>query len=448
MDKPLAAILAEHFAGQPPQPPAGLAEMKRLLTDFVGVALAGSQTDSGRVAARFVSSVGGRPEASVVGTGDRVPMMHAAFANAIAEHSVELDDVDELALFHYAPVVISTALAVGQATGATGAAVLSAALSGAEMMARLSRATNPALRDRGFHTTPTCGVFGAAVTAGRLLGLTTDQFISALGLAGAQASGLMEMYGTSMQKRFNPGPAARNGVVAAQMAQLGFTGADTIIDGQRGFAAAFAGRLDPAPLVDGLGTQVPVIVEYKPYSCARPIHNAIDCALAIRPDVVGRLDEITSLVVRRHPDWAHYHQISQPRSFHEAQVSLPYAVAVSLVDGQALPAQFADARLDDPVVRRLAGLVEVIPDASLARGVSCRLTATLGTGETFESLVDYPRGSVENPLDDEALLAKSRSLGAPVIGADRFAEVAALVATFEDQPNVDGLMALLVAEQR
>lgn len=448
MDKPLAAILAEHFAGQPPQPPAGLAEMKRLLTDFVGVALAGSQTDSGRVAARFVSSVGGRPEASVVGTGDRVPMMHAAFANAIAEHSVELDDVDELALFHYAPVVISTALAVGQATGATGAAVLSAALSGAEMMARLSRATNPALRDRGFHTTPTCGVFGAAVTAGRLLGLTTDQFISALGLAGAQASGLMEMYGTSMQKRFNPGPAARNGVVAAQMAQLGFTGADTIIDGQRGFAAAFAGRLDPAPLVDGLGTQVPVIVEYKPYSCARPIHNAIDCALAIRPDVVGRLDEITSLVVRRHPDWAHYHQISQPRSFHEAQVSLPYAVAVSLVDGEALPAQFADARLDDPVVRRLAGLVEVIPDASLARGVSCRLTATLGTGETFESLVDYPRGSVENPLDDEALLAKSRSLGAPVIGADRFAEVAALVATFEDQPNVDGLMALLVAEQR
>lgn len=448
MDKPLAAILAEHFAGQPPQPPAGLAEMKRLLTDFVGVALAGSQTDSGRVAARFVSSVGGRPEASVVGTGDRVPMMHAAFANAIAEHSVELDDVDELALFHYAPVVISTALAVGQATGATGAAVLSAALSGAEMMARLSRATNPALRDRGFHTTPTCGVFGAAVTAGRLLGLTTDQFISALGLAGAQASGLMEMYGTSMQKRFNPGPAARNGVVAAQMAQLGFTGADTIIDGQRGFAAAFAGRLDPAPLVDGLGTQVPVIVEYKPYSCARPIHNAIDCALAIRPNVVGRLDEITSLVVRRHPDWAHYHQISQPRSFHEAQVSLPYAVAVSLVDGEALPAQFADARLDDPVVRRLAGLVEVIPDASLARGVSCRLTATLGTGETFESLVDYPRGSVENPLDDEALLAKSRSLGAPVIGADRFAEVAALVATFEDQPNVDGLMALLVAEQR
>src|SRR5690606_15569427 len=116
------------------------------------------------------------------------------------------------------------------------------ALGGCEMMARLSRATNPQLRDRGFHTTPTCGTFGATVAAGRLLGLDPEQMTSALGLAGAQASGLMEMYGTSMQKRFNPGPAARNGVVAAQMAALGFTGADTILDGVRGFGPAFAGK--------------------------------------------------------------------------------------------------------------------------------------------------------------------------------------------------------------
>ncbi|MBM9460339.1 MmgE/PrpD family protein [Nocardioides sp. zg-536] len=446
MPQPLARILAEHFAAAPAQPEPKLAEMKRLLTDFVGVGLAGSQADTGQLVGQFVTSVGGAPEASLIGSGARVPMMHAAFANAISEHSVELDDVDELALFHYAPVIMSTALAVGQATRASGAEVLSAALSGAEMMARLSRATNSALRDRGFHTTPTCGVFGATVTAGRLLGLDADQLTSALGLAGAQASGLMEMYGTSMQKRFNPGPAARNGVVAAQLAKIGFTGADTIIDGERGFAQSFAGFLDPEPLTAGLGEDVPVFVEYKPYSCARPIHNAIDCALEVRPHVQGRLDDIKRLVVKRHPDWAHYHVIGRPRTFHEAQVSLPYAVAVALIEGQALPAQFSSPILEDERVQNLSAIVEVEPDDSLARGVSCHLQLELTDGTVHESVVDSPRGSLANPLDDEALLAKSTSLGAPVVGADRFAEIARVVGSFEKVDSVDELMDLLVAE--
>lgn len=444
MPQPLARILAEHFVSNPTQPESKLAEMKRLLTDFVGVALAGSQADTGQLVGQFVTAVGGAPDATLIGSGARVPMMHAAFANAISEHSVELDDVDELALFHYAPIIMSTALAVGQATQATGAEVLSAALSGAEMMARLSRATNPALRDRGFHTTPTVGVFGATVTAGRLLGLNADQLTSALGLAGAQASGLMEMYGTSMQKRFNPGPAARNGVVAAQLAQIGFTGADTIIDGERGFASAFAGALDVEPLTAGLGEDVPVFVEYKPYSCARPIHNAIDCALAVRPHVQGRTDEIKRLVMKRHPDWAHYHVIARPRTFHEAQVSLPYAVAIALLEGQALPAQFSSPFLEDQRVQDLSARVEVLPDDSLARGVSCHLQLELTDGSVHESVVDFPLGSLQNPLDDDALLAKSTALGVPVVGEEQFAEIARVVASFESAASVEELMGLLV----
>src|SRR5262249_4912781 len=144
------------------------------------------------------------------------------------------------------------------------------------------QAVNPALRDRGFHTTPTCGVFGATAACGLILGLDAAKLVSAFGLAGAQASGLMEMYGPSMQKRFNPGPAARNAVPAALMADDGFTGADSIIDGERGFARAFAGSFDEGRFLEGLGATIPVVVEYKAYSCARPIHNAIDAMLALR----------------------------------------------------------------------------------------------------------------------------------------------------------------------
>lgn len=437
----LTRQLAAHFSVTTAdrQPSSGIHEMKRLLVDYVGIALGGSQTDSGRIAGDFAAGLGGAPQASVIGRPGKVPAVHAAFANAIAQHSLELDDVDEEALFHYAPPVMSATLAVAQQTGASGAEILDAALSGCEMMARLSRATNPELRNRGFHTTPTCGVFGATVAAGRLLGLSEDQMTSAIGLAGGQASGLMEMYGTSMQKRFNPGPAARNGVTAAQLAALGFSGADTILDGERGFGAAFAGKLDTSYLTDGLGTDVPVIIEYKPYSCARPIHNAIDCALELRPQI-SDLADIETILVRRHPTWAHYHAIKRPRTYHEAQVSLPFSVAVAFVDGSALPAQYSDERVaTDQRVIDLASRVEIKPDDSLARGVSCHMNVTLRSGEMLESTVDYPLGSVQRPMDDQTLVAKSQSLATPVIGAGQFDEFVKLAFSFEEQPSAEGL---------
>jgi 2-methylcitrate dehydratase PrpD len=447
-DRTVTRHLGEHFSrtSAERQPRAGLHEMKRLLIDYVGVALAGSRTGSGRIAGDFATHTGGVPEASVIGRPGRVPAVHAAFANAIAQHSIELDDVDAEALFHYAPPVMSATLAVGQQVGASGSDVLNAALSGCEMMARLSRATNPELRNRGFHTTPACGAFGAAVAAGRLLGLSAEQMTSAIGLAGAQASGLMEMYGTSMQKRFNPGPAARNGVTAAQMASLGFTGADTILEGERGFGRAFAGKLDLAPLTDGLGEAFPVIVEYKPYSCARPIHNAIDCALELRPELHGRLDAIKAIEVRRHPMWAHYHVISRPRTYHEAQVSLPYSVAVALIDGLALPAQYTDERVTgDAQLLDLADRVVVEPDESLARGVSCRMIVTMRSGEVLESVVDYPLGSTQNPMDDEALIRKSRELATPLIGADRFGQFVSMALDFERQSGLEALFDVIAA---
>lgn len=441
IDVPLTRQLAAHFSATTAQqqPSSGLHEMKRLLVDYIGIALSGSRTDSGQIAGRFVSELGGTPQASVIGRADRVPAVHAAFANAIAQHSLELDDVDEEALFHYAPPVMSATLAVGQQVKASGSEILNAALSGCEMMARLSRATNPQLRNRGFHTTPTCGAFGATVAAGRLLGLSADQLTSALGLAGAQASGLMEMYGTSMQKRFNPGPAARNGVTAAQLSALGFTGADTILDGERGFGRAFAGKLDDRYLTEDLGKVVPVIVEYKPYSCARPIHNAIDCALELRPRIAD-LASIETILVRRHPAWANYHVIKRPRTYHEAQVSLPFSVAVAFADGSALPAQYSDERVaSDEQVIDLASRVEIEPDDSLARGVSCHMIVTLRSGEKLESVVDYPLGSVQRPMDDQALVAKSRALATPVIGAGRFEEFVKLAFSFEQQPSVEAL---------
>jgi 2-methylcitrate dehydratase PrpD len=441
----ITETMAEHFASTDYQAlaPDRCLEMKRLILDYLGVALAGSAMESGRIPGELVIDIGGAAEATVLGAGRRVPAVHAAFANAISAHSIELDDVDELALFHYGPPIVSAALAMAEREHATGAQLLNATLAGCEMMVRLSRASNPSLRDRGFHTTPVCGAFGAAVSACLLLGLGAAPIADALGLAGAQASGLMEMYGPSMQKRVNPGPAARNGIMAALLASRGFTGAGTIIEGQHGFGRAFTDHFDPAMLTADLGARVPVFVEYKPYSCARPIHNAIDGILKLRSEFRLLPHEVKEIVVHRHPDWTAYHRNASPRTYHEAQVSLPYSVAVALLQGRAMPADYADDRLTDEVARNLSRAVKLETDPSLPRGVSCRVAVVTHDGDRYETQVDYPLGSLQRPLSDDDLIAKFTELATPRLGPARAADIASTVLAAEGIADLSEFTRLL-----
>src|SRR3954470_20304982 len=156
MSDTAADYLADHYAGLKFDdiPDKHIQDAKILVRDYIGVALGGSLTDSARISARFAVETGGVAEARIIGHGGKVPAVHAAFANAIASHSIELDDVDILALFHFSPPVVSAALAVAEREGASGEAFIAAVAAGCEMMARASAATNPSLRDRGFHTTP------------------------------------------------------------------------------------------------------------------------------------------------------------------------------------------------------------------------------------------------------------------------------------------------------
>ncbi len=450
MKQTIAERLSEHFTGMrhAALPSATRLGVKRLLLDYLGVAIAGSRSESGRVATRYARSFGGRTNATLIGSGARVPMELAGFANAISSHSIELDDIDVLALFHFSPPVYSAALAAAEAAGTSGRDLVTALAAGCEMMERASKATNNALRNRGFHTTPTCGVFGATVAAGKLLGLDAEQMTSAFGLAGAQASGLMEMYGPSMQKRFNPGPTARNGVTAAALARQGFTGAATIFEGERGFCNAFAGGGEPSRLVQGLRRPYKLEIEFKPYSCARPIHNAIDCALEIRNRHHPDLSSVARIVMARHPDWAHYHQNATPQTYHEAQVSLPFSIAVALKEGTALLKQYSDANIANPLIKRISSRVEFVVDKRLPRGVSCAMTMAMSDGRRFSAHVDYPKGSIQNPMSDAELHAKFMSLAAPDIGDKRAVQLADTVRGIERCDNVRRLMTLTAPAAR
>jgi 2-methylcitrate dehydratase PrpD len=256
----------------------------------------------------------------------------------------------------------------------------------------------------------------------------------------------MEMYGPSMQKRFNPGPAARNGVTAAQMAKHGFTGTATIFEGERGFCRAFADEQDIDALTRGLGTDYPVYIEYKAYSCARPIHNAIDCALDVRGNLSEPVSAINSMTMRRHPTWVDYHLNRRPRTYHEAQVSLPYSVAVALIDGAAMFPQYQNERLGDPEILRLSDMLTVVPDESLPRGVSCHLVAETAGGARLESQIDHPKGSIAYPMTDEEMRAKVHLLGDPVLGQDQVEKMIGAIDDVEALPHIGDLMVLTVPE--
>ncbi|MFC1935497.1 MmgE/PrpD family protein [Chloroflexota bacterium] len=437
--------LAKHIAnlklGSIPQ--KNLEDMKVLLLDFVGVALCGSQMDNARIVAEFSRDIQERPEATIIGCGYKVSAASAAFCNAISSHSIELDDTDDLAYFHFSPPTFSVGLAMGERQKVSGKTFLTAVMGGCDLMARLSTATNPMLRDRGFHTTAVLGVFGAAAVAGKMLGLSEEQQTSAFGLAGAQASGLMEMYGVSMQKRFNPGPAARNGIISALLAQRGYTGAETILEGERGVCRSFAGVTDLTKLTENLGRDFPVHVEYKPYACARPIHNAIDCTLELRRKFNPSPDDIDEVLVRRHPAWAHYHTTTQPRTHHEAQMSLPYSVAIAFFEGKAFPEQYSDEKLKDTRIIQMAAKVKISSDPSLPRGVSCAMEMRMKDGVVYESQTDYAKGSRENPMTDRELREKFNSLASVVLSEGKREAVISIVEKLEDVEDVSKLCELL-----
>ena len=298
-------------------------------------------------------------------------------------------------------------------------------------MIRSSLALNPsATRLRGWHLTGVCGPFGAAAACASLMKLDAEQCAWALGLAGTQGAGLWAFNADgTMSKRLHAGKAAHSGVLAAELAQLGFTGPTQIYEyADGGVLKAFSDAADPAPLTQDLGGVYHLEKSsIKPYSCCGSTHSYIDAALALRKAFGGAWDPAapvrvgTSKVVDVQCGFDY-----APSSALNAQMSLRYVVAAALVDGQVLPAQFSAAKMADPQLIALAGRLELVPDPELdklypkdfAGWVAARRN---GRWERVDIL--NPTGSVHVPIDAKGITDKFRGIN-PDLPADRIAEFA------------------------
>jgi 2-methylcitrate dehydratase PrpD len=326
--------------------PASVVEQAaRLALDTLGNALAASQEDFGRSVLGVAEGLGGRPESALLGSRARTAAANAVLANATLAHGLDFDDTREDAIVHTGCVAVTTALAVGEAVGVRGRAVLEALIAAVEVMCRVGLAVPGALHARHFHPTAIAGGFAAAAAAGKLYRLTEDQLVHAFGVCGSQASGIIEYLADgSWTKRLHPGWAAHAGVVATLLARAGFTGPASVLEGAHGLYAAFAGSHEPGrlqALLDSLdGVWELAQLTLKPYPCGSIAQPYMDCALRLREQHAIRAEEIAAVRCRTAAGplprlWEPLAAKHRPPNGYAAKFSLPYLVAVILVKGRA-----------------------------------------------------------------------------------------------------------------
>ncbi len=407
--------------------PAGVQKaVSRLLLDYLGNLIGGSATDSARSAQRFLRAQRLSGDAMALGIGG-VPAQYAALVNGVAAHSLEMDDTHQASSLHPGATVFSAALAIAGEAGTDPTRFVPAVVAGYEVSCRLGMAVNPAAHyDRGFHPTATAGVFGAVVTAGILLGLSETELVHGLGIAGSMSAGLMEFLADgSWTKRLHPGWAAHSGILAARLAQAGYTGPATVLEGRHGFLAAYSPAPLPEALLDRLGSDFQILrTSVKAHACCRYKQAPIDGILAILSEhdlgpgdveqiEIGVLSAGWEIIVE--PDL----RKRDPQSVVDAQFSMPYGAAVALLFGRASTAEYTPATVASSEVRAAMRMIRCVHDASLDREYPARWPASVSMrtrdGQRFSTRVEFPKGDPENPLNDTELEDKFRRLSGGVI---------------------------------
>ena len=413
------ARMAARLAEMPP-PGAGARRMiEDSFIDILGCVLSGNRHEEAARLHQAAQNLGSGP-APVYGTGLSLAAPQAAFINAAVSHLEEFDDWEEPGNTHPSAVIWPAIWALASLRPVSGETAMSAYAAGFEVITRLGEALNFEHYNRGWHSTATLGVAGAAMAGAHVLGLDRTGIASAIGLALTQGSGYAAQFG-SVVKPMQAGFAARDGLSAALMAEAGLAGQDAILDGPRGFVALMAGtdldRLDAAiAAIDGSALDRWGVVT-KLYPTCSYTHRLADCAVALHRSIP--LDQVTAIEAEL-PDF-HYAILTydRPQSPMQARFSLPFVIATCLAHGD-----LQLEHLEDPTADRLVwGLLErvrIVPTTPRRPLLNydpdqpdC-LRVTLASGEIIEERRAYPTGSLQVPASRDRILAKYAGLAAPV----------------------------------
>jgi 2-methylcitrate dehydratase PrpD len=389
-------------------------EGSRTLLNYVGVAVGGSGHETVRNAISALAPFSGPRQAAILGRGERFDIMNAAFVNGVSSHIFDYDDTHLKTIIHPGGPVVSAILALSEYHAVSGRDFLNALVLGVETCCRIGNAVWPDHYDVGWHITGTTGVFGAAAAAGKLLGLSEQQMVWALGLAASQPVGLRESFG-SMNKSFNPGRAAADGLFAALLAQQNFTSSDGMIEAKRGWANAISTKQNYAEITDGLGTRFEAALNtYKPFACGIVEHPAIDAAIQLRNEYHLTGDEIEAIELRVHPLVLELTGKQTPQTGLEGKFSIYHSVAVAVIEGAGGEKQFSDRAVRDPRVLALREKVKATVDPAV-KPEQVDMTIRLKDGRQLHKFIEHAIGSVEVPMTDRQLETKFADLAEGIL---------------------------------
>ncbi len=420
--------------------------------DVLGIALASTVQDFAPAVLGLVESWGGNGECTVVGTKLTASPPLAILANGSLAHGLDYDDTHTASVTHASAVVVPTALSLGESLGLDGRSVLTAAVAGYEAITRIGMAAPGAFHARGWHATAVCGTFAATLVAGKCLGLDRGKLVAALGVAGSLASGVLEYLNDgSWVKRIHPGWAGHSAAVAARLAQGGFTGPASILEGRFGFYSTFLGQpADLAPHLGSLGQEWETLrVAFKPYPCCHYNHAYMDAVARLRREHRFGPDEIESVEclvpAGEVPIVCEPAPVKRrPRTSYDAQFSLPFCIAVALVDDEVGVDSYALERIEEPRLLALADRVRysLDPTSEFPKSFPGWVKIRLKGGRLLEAREPVNRGSPEKPLSAETIVAKFRRNAARILPAAQVVLLEREVLALDRSTNVRSLLRL------
>jgi 2-methylcitrate dehydratase PrpD len=432
-------------------PPAMVALARRFTLDTLAAGIAGAGAEPVQAVTRAMRTAleGGGGTSVLWGQGSRLPPVQAALVNGTAAHALEVDDFGGCG--HSGAVVIPAAMALAGRGGITGRDLLVAILAGYDLAARVldgAGGYRPVNR-RGWHSTGTCGSFGAAAAAARLLGLDQEAFADALGIAGSFTGGIWAfLVDGAMTKRLHPGKAAETGLTAALLAASGMTGPRHVLEAEwGGFYETYSpGIAAPEATLAGLGERFGIAGSgMKPYACCRSIHASIDALFALMREADIDSDSIVGMLVHGDAQTRLQFDRHHIASLLDAQFSMPYTLAVAADSGRATIEQFQPLRVHEPPIGRLMAATQVLADHELGAVEYPPLELRLKDGRRLQRQIAFAKGAPQNPLTDGELQQKVESLIVPVLGAERCRAIVAAVAGLDGLPDCRALLDLLLA---
>jgi 2-methylcitrate dehydratase PrpD len=418
----LATFLAGVRYGDLPDVVVRRAE--ELFLDWLASALAGRNARPITILDRFAATMGPADgPCELLGSRRRTSPLFAALVNGASSHVVEQDDVHNEAVFHPGTVVWPAALATAQDIGASGRALITAAVAGYEAGARVGAYLGRS-HYRVFHTTGTAGTLAAAVAVAHLLGADATTMLHALGSAGTQAAGLWEfLRDAADSKQLHAGKAAADGLLAAYLARDGFTGAARILEGEQGMAAGMSSDADPRHLTEGLGERWALLeTSFKFHASCRHTHPSADALLRLMREHHLSAQDIAH--VRAHVYQAAIDVLgpaAAARTVHQSKFSMGFVLALIALDGHAGIADFMPERLSDPATNAFKERVEMVYDpeieAAYPRQWIGLVEVETTDGRRLAARVDEPKGDPGNPLTREELADKACMLASYADGA-------------------------------